>query len=252
MQQSIAISYSAVESKRFGCKILRGSIYKLDCDALKSLIISEEPDVIVLRLPSEVKQTHYQLTTIGFPVLHCDTLVVYQCALSSIQSVALRNNLAFNLVTKKTEAVITSLVTEIFQDYNNHYSSNPFFNKDAILQGYIEWAHSFINEIDNTKYAWYVTFNDTIIAFALCSTDNTNGCEGVLYGVKKEYAGKGVYSDIIRFTQNYFKTNGLKVMKVSTQIQNHSVQKAWVKEGFVLKQSFDTYHINCFISKNKI
>jgi len=38
-------------------------------------------------------------------------------------------------------------------------------------------------------------------------------------------------------------------MTVTTQIQNYAVQKIWVKEGFSLCNSFDTYHINSFLNQ---
>ena len=59
----------------------------------------------------------------------------------------------------------------------------------------------------------------------------------------------GIYSDVVRFTQNYFKAIGMKKMWVSTQLQNYSVQKSWIEEGFYLKKSFETYHINTLLAK---
>jgi acyl dehydratase len=36
-------------------------------------------------------------------------------------------------------------------------------------------------------------------------------------------------------------------MKVSTQVWNLAVQKVWSREGFVLTQAFDTYHVNALL-----
>jgi acyl dehydratase len=62
------------------------------------------------------------------------------------------------------------------------------------------------------------------------------------------FAGKGIYSDMIKYTQQFFKDGGYSSMWVSTQIQNYSVQKAWLNEGFFLKKSFETYHINALLN----
>jgi hypothetical protein len=48
---------------------------------------------------------------------------------------------------------------------------------------------------------------------------------------------------MMRFTQSYYQSRRVKKMKVSTQIQNFAVQKAWVKEGFFLEEAFITLHI---------
>ena len=37
-------------------------------------------------------------------------------------------------------------------------------------------------------------------------------------------------------------------MRVSTQIQNYTVQNVWMREGFFLKESFATIHINSLLS----
>jgi hypothetical protein len=39
-------------------------------------------------------------------------------------------------------------------------------------------------------------------------------------------------------------------MQVGTQIQNYAVQKAWINEGFNLKESLITFHVNSFLSSS--
>jgi GNAT superfamily N-acetyltransferase len=120
-----------------------------------------------------------------------------------------------------------------------------------LVEGYTEWVSSFISA--ENKIVWFVVNEEKIIGFAACSfNEDQKSCEGVLYGVKKEYAGKGIYSDIIRYTQKYFKDRGYVHMWVSTQLQNYSVQKAWIKEGFSLRKSFETYHINSLLQHPEI
>jgi hypothetical protein len=62
----------------------------------------------------------------------------------------------------------------------------------------------------------------------------------------------GVYGDLIHFTQAFFKGEGYRTMKVSTQIQNHAVQKVWSRESFVLRESLNTIHINSFLSYSRL
>lgn len=88
-----------------------------------------------------------------------------------------------------------------------------------------------------------------MVAFACCAEDyKTQTCEGVLYGVHPDHSGGGLYGDLIRYTQAKFRDRGYVLMKVSTQIWNLAVQKVWAREGFVLSQAYDTYHINAMLS----
>ncbi len=250
MPEIYELKFSAPESKRFGFKIYRGNLLDIDINNIRKIIADGKADILILRLPAETKNEHYKLLETGFPVFHCDTLVYYFCSLNAIQVQALRNSLSFDIVTPATADMLDGLVENIFADYKNHYFSNPVFKRELIIHGYQEWAGTFLHEVDNSKFLWLVKLQNEVIGFAMCSINNENTCEGVLYGVKSEFSGRGVYSDIIRFTQKYFKDMGMKKMIVSTQIQNYSVQKVWVKEGFNLKNAFDTYHINCFLTNN--
>jgi hypothetical protein len=253
MQDNNSIEFSPVESSRFKYKIYRGNITNINEGLITGIINNQQPDILILRLPVDFKREHYKLNNLGYPVLHCDTIVYYFCTLSSQKILPLRNNLKFNLVTKQTQHLVDKLTDEIFMDYQSHYFSNPALNKNDIVRGYREWAQSFIHDNDDNKFSWYVTLNEEVVAFAMGSSLKDNStCEGVFSGVKKEFAGKGIYTDIVRFLQNYFTNEGMKIMKVSTQIQNYSVQKTWINEGFRLKQAFDTYHINCFLSNKEI
>lgn len=250
MEANNEITFRPAESRRFNCRIYRGALTGIDTDSLKAFISNNRPDILIVRIPAALKEEQYKLAETGFQVLHCDTLVYYFCSLRTVTVAELRNQLQFHLVNRETSGLIGELTGIIFADYKNHYSSNPHLKKELILEGYKEWAQSFVHEEDSSKYGWYVTLNDAIVAFALCSITDENTCEGVLYGVKHEVSGKGIYSDLVRFTQQFFKEKGMKIMKVSTQVQNYSVQKAWIKEGFNLKEAFDTCHINCFLSSN--
>lgn len=248
MEVKNQITFRQLESLRFNCNIYRGVLREIDIDSIKIFIKNNQPDILIVRVPAVLKHQQHKLAETGYSVLHCDTLVYYFCSLRTVSAAALRNPLQFHLVNRTTCGLIGELTAVIFSDYKNHYHSNPYLKKDLILQGYKEWAQSFINEEDSNKYGWYVTYNNDLVAFALCSISDESTCEGVLYGVKHEVSGKGIYSDLVRFTQQFFKEKGIKIMKVSTQVQNYSVQKAWMREGFNLKEAFDTFHINCFLS----
>ena len=142
------------------------------------------------------------------------------------------------------------MVTRIFLGYRNHYNVNPLFNID-LTEAYKEWARSFGDESAKPKNGWIVKRDCKPIGFATCSFEN-DYCEGVLYGVIPEEAGGGIYSDLIRFTQNYYKHLEFKQMKVSTQVNNFAVQKVWSREGFIMTEAFLTVHVNSLMKVSRI
>jgi predicted acetyltransferase len=249
MKISDQFTYSQSESNRFGYTILRGQFQAINKEAIQEAALLNLADILILRLPASTKNEQHLLSAAGFPVLHCDTLVYYLCSLATVEVQALRNNLSFDLIDNSNADLLNELVPLIFNEYKNHYFSNPWLSKEKIMAGYLEWAKLYVHSHSSSKIAWLVKLRGTAIGFATCSFNkDTNECEGVLYGVHPDYAGKGIYTDIIRFTQRYFKEKAFKKMWVSTQVQNYSVQKVWAKEGFVLKEAFDTFHINSFLS----
>jgi GNAT superfamily N-acetyltransferase len=238
------ISYSKADSDRFHLSVHRGVSETFNLDGLNQYIAAHNPDMLILRYAAETIEKHYLLKTLNYDLLFTDALVYYDIHLNKLEPKPFRNNLQFVEVTENDLAKLRDIVPIIFKEYKNHYFSNPALNKENILEGYIEWASNYVNSVQPDRKSWLVYKEEVLIGFATCAMYATdNSCEGVLYGVHPEYAGGGVYTDIIRFTQNYFKEAGYQKMIVSTQIQNYAVQKVWQKEGFLLAKAYYTYHL---------
>ena len=238
------LAYSKVDSDRFGLSVHRGVSEDFNLVGLNQYIADNKPELLILRYAAETIEKHYLLNSIGYSLLFTDALVYYEMSLSKLVPKPLRNELAFVEIGDKQLTLLKEIVPVIFKDYKNHYFSNPVLNKENILAGYIEWASDYVNSQQPDRKSWLVYKEDVLIGFATCAMyAHNNSCEGVLYGVHPDYAGGGVYTDIIRFSQNYFKEAGYEKMMVSTQIQNYAVQKVWQKEGFLISKAYYTYHL---------
>ncbi|MGQ9847943.1 MAG: GNAT family N-acetyltransferase, partial [Bacteroidales bacterium] len=111
-----------------------------------------------------------------------------------------------------------------------------------------EWAKNYSGK-EEGKISWLIYSENNIAGFVTCSFNEQNKeCEVILNGVMPNFSGRGIYSDIVRFIQKYFKDKGYKKMLISTQLQNIAVQKVWIREGFVIDRSYETYHINAFLN----
>ena len=187
-----------------------------------------------------------RLDNLDFEYFQADTLVYYYLNLENYKPKSLKNqDLTFIKAKKDDVTVLQKMVKVIFKNYKNHYSSNKYINTDDALEGYVQWVISFLD--CSNKDVFIVYRNEKPIAFATCEYSQDD-IEGVLFGVMPDASGGGVYSDIIRFTQAHYQKKGIKLMKVSTQIQNLAVQKVWSREGFMLQDSYSTIHINSLLS----
>jgi len=248
----IELSYSKVESSRFGLRVFRVVLDDLDTDDLLATILREQPDVVIGRLPAVNQGQLARLDRLGIPWVSADSLVHYYADLDRFQPTALRNqDLEFSEATPDDADLLGSLIEEIFPGYTNHYYSNPVLDRSSILEGYVEWANGYIGGGDSDVTVWLAHRGDTPVAFATCRY-TPDEAEGVLYGVRPNESGKGVYGDLIRFTLADSKKRGVERMHVSTQVQNFAVQAAWVRQGFVMRDALVTFHINAMLSASRV
>jgi ribosomal protein S18 acetylase RimI-like enzyme len=242
------ISYSSIESNRFGLKIYRGSQESLDMTELQGIMDRQSPDIIIFRIPCEYQYQIHQLNALECPIVVADTLVYYTADLNNLIPNKIKNaDLDFYIGQEIHQSSVQELVNECFRDYTNHYFSNPLLDKKKILEGYQEWAVNYFDTNQKDRIAWLVEKKKQAVAFMTCNF-SAKECEIILNGVKPTFEGQGIYSDLLRYTQDHFKAAGLQKMKISTQIQNYRVQKVWHREGFTLDRAYVTIHLNCMLT----
>ena len=243
------LSDALLESRRFGLRVVHGAYDRLPVGDLRRALIAARADVAIIRVPTDAPDTMASLQRLGLDFLVADTLVYYLSDLSKYEPLALRNrDLVFSLATDLNREELAALVRVTFEGYRNHYFSNPLFTKEKILEGYEEWATSFITA-GNDRQLWLVRREGRLVAFAACSVaQGGDAAEGVLFAVDADAAGGGIYGDLIRFTQRQYRSRGCSKMYVSTQVHNYAVQKVWMREGFHMVSSWLTLHINALLS----
>jgi acyl dehydratase len=243
---------SESESRRFGLRVFRGRASRLEIKELGEELLDNRVDLAFLRVPSERMADFSLLDRLPYPWLVADTLVYYDCALDETEPRPLRNQgLDFVRCTREHQRILDEMVAEIFSGYKNHYASSPLLPTTDILGGYQEWVSSFLETPE--RVVWLALLESQPVAFATCSLASRDSfCEGVLFGVRPTASGRGIYGDLIRFSQAHFKQDGFREMRVSTQVQNFAVQRVWSRESFVLRESLNTIHINCLLDHSEV
>lgn len=238
------LALAPLESNRFGLRTLRGTIKDLDCNALARELIDYRADLAIIRLPAKYSHKIHDLHRFGLYPIHADTLVHYHCDLGAYGPHPMRNQ-DFEVVQAGQDDAdeVSSLIRKTFDNYSNHYHANPLLNQEDILAGYEEWALGHLS--DPSKVIWVTMARGRIVGISCSAYDEAHAtCDYILGAVHPDFGGAGIYTDLIRYNQQYFKARGFKTLRVSTQVSNLTVQHVWVREGFKLTEVFDTYHVN--------
>jgi len=246
------LSYSEIESERFGFRIYRGQAAELDAAAISREIVEQEVDIAMIRMPSSRQYQVASLVDTGFPFIVADALACYRVDLTQHRPQSLRNR-DLSVVPCQGEHLPTlkQLVREAFQGYRNHYSSNPLLRQADVLDAFPDWASRYVGSEAQGRTCWMATRGGPPVGFGACSSDRATAI-GVLFGVAPSAQGQGIFSDLIRFCQQHFREQGCREMLYSTQIQNVTAQTALVREGFRLHGAHSTVHVNSLLSRSVV
>lgn len=240
---------SPFDSTRFGIKVCRASYERVDQDAVLCELIQSEADVAIYRIPSSGSAGIHRLQDHGFDIIDAGTQVYYTMDLRLHEPKPLRNNdVEISLAQAADDPELELLATAAFEGYVSHYSANPLFAPEKVLAGYVEWTLRHRQQPGRT-ITWVARRAGRIIAFACCEFDEPGRiCNGGIYGVLPGKASRGLFGDLIRFTQRYFRELGYTEMRMSTKVGNFAVQKVWIREGYHLYEAYDTFHVNALLS----
>ena len=237
---------SKIESDRFGISVARLSI-PLDSEAsdfdLARLCASSDSKLLIVRYSTlRIKLSELLSSIKGRSAVHADTLVYFSRDISNLGIENSQNSAwNFEIATLSDEVSLEKLAREGFRDYPSHYSSNSLLSAAQIHEGYVEWALSGVRNEDNLTVLVKLKTGETV-GFALAVVAG-NQSEFVLSCVSPRFEGQGIYSAIVFWlVENLPKFGGERIY-VSTQIQNTRVIRAWIKAGFNLDFSLNTYHL---------
>ncbi len=248
--------YSELDSKRFGLVIYRAIMSEIDAQAILKQIIDHNVDTAIIRIPTEQLLQMHKLDRTAMPMIITDTLAYYEIDLSKYQKQSpINSDLDFVVAGFDHHDQVNSIVRETFSNYTNHYRMNPFFDNEAVTEGYQDWMRWY-SEGNPDKICWLIKRGDDVVGFAAFNFETDTKAKsdlkakGILYGVKQSERKNGIFQDLMIYAMNYAKDRGKITLECATQIENLAVQRSWSKLGFALKRTENTIHINSLLSKS--
>lgn len=246
---------SQADSARFDLVVVRGRIEHddpLPCPAdIERSIHDLQADVAILRAPAG-SMLQSTLGALPWPSLHADTLVYYEKTIASESPARPRGDWIVAEAVAENQERIESIARSSFAGYRSHYHVNPVLDHELILQGYAEWAITYLSHPSPERLTFIVREAERIHGFLTCRHNAaTASCEVVLNAVAPDAAGRGVYSFLLAESLRLLSHRGVQRAEISTQVWNYAVQKVWARQGFALTKAYDTYHVNAMLGSRQ-
>ena len=240
------IQASELDSKRFSIKVERLSITNEDQipdGEIIELCRAMSGDLLILRAPSSRIALGSQLLKAErLDAFQADTLVYFAKMLEDARlpfgespGVLIRKSIPSD------KEDVGSVARVAFENYPNHYLANQRLEPSAIAHGYGEWAERCVD--DPITMVLVAIVDDSICGFIATKVDNQSA-EVVLNAVHPRFEGRGIYQNLLQHTCRLVLEAGGHSISISTQILNQRVINIWIRSGFVLQETFNTFHLS--------
>ena len=239
------IQVSELDSKRFSIKVERLSVAnedQLSDEKIVELCLGMSGDLLILRVPtSRITLGSQLLEAERISAFQADTLVYFAKTLDTVHLPTRENPNVLIRKSKPYDRVgVGTVAIEAFKNYSNHYLANQRLEPDAIAQGYGEWAERCVSDPHTTVL---VAIVDEVICGFIATKVVGQSAEIVLNAVHSKFQGRGVYQNLLQKTCEFVFEGGGNSISISTQISNQRVINIWTRSGFVLKETFNTFHL---------
>lgn len=254
----VIFARSPAESARFGLDIARLTIgtntpdFPASAVAAQTALADCAEDIVMVRYPSSALGVAASLLSRGRIALAAGSLTYWESRLH-LDAASFQSTDASQLAVRPADGVsrsgsrvsmrqvVTSIVTDSFVGYGNHYSANPLLDRQAALDGYIEWALGSLGRpAEDVQVLWD---NDTPVGLATLENDASGrDVEILLAGLVPSAQGKGWYGHLLAAVQREAVRRGADRVVISTQGHNVHVQRAWSRAGFLPFSSIETLH----------
>ena len=236
----LTFAYSDRESSALGLQIYRCCTTQWDRDSHEIAIKlnSSNADVVILRTKNV--EPNFQAMDGDWISISAGELVYWASPVNP-RFGGLAKPLEYVAAQSKINE-FADVVRRSFADYKNHYSANPLFDRLSPEQAYVDWAIRRASETTTEDLAGLLLSNGQPVG-AISGVQIGTEVEIELAGIAPEFQGQGMYAHLIAgFWQTVNDATRSRIV-ISTQKENESVQKAWVRLGLSYEFSVVTTHL---------
>lgn len=244
VEPGLAIGPSAVESERFGLRIVRATAGgDVDTGELVLAIDALHADVVIVRYAAGDQRLASALAATRFAVIPAGALTYWNKPVGEADAgvagdLDLVPGTAFD--TDRADLVVREVIRDSFHGYGNHYTANPLLDRAAVLDGYEDWASRTLTA-EPANVLVLVRDGDPIgVATLAVAGDHV---EILLAGLVSGAQGQGWYATLLEGCEARARSLRLPALVISTQVHNIRVQRAWARFGFRPFAAIETLHL---------
>ncbi len=235
--QSAEIAISPLDTARFGVRIarIRAASPKDVVENVKAaggLGIS----MIVIRVDVGEATTIHAVEAAGGRL--CDTLVWYSRDVAGGHRPA-----GVRLATAADADRVETVAAAAFAGYVGHYHNDHRLDRGAADATYADWARRSVVEDAGADRVWVVEDAGAVVGFLTLRFNDELESEILLNAVDPAHQRRGLYSRLVGAALAESSALGIRRCTASTQLANRSVQRVWVRLGFVPSAASHTFHL---------
>jgi GNAT superfamily N-acetyltransferase len=231
------------ERARFGYRMARLQLdsdgHPMDAEMIVEKCQSLGVEMLTLRVPTNKIALVQALEALEFRTMDC--LVYYECATETSVPTKI-STVKIRPATIDDSPAVAEIARICFADYFSHYHADLRLDRVKVSEAYIDWAQRSCTDPEAGSCVFLPLVGGTVAGFIVLRQNSSTEGEGVLNAVHPQFAGAGIYGQLITHSKNWCRNNGMKRMVISTQIENLKVQRSWSNRGFRLYKSYYTLH----------
>jgi len=231
---------SAVDTRRFGRSIGRlviavGAV--VEPAAIAQRFAESDLDTLVVRYPAQHTSWFAALSTEVVRPLHADNLIYFAGVTEPLPQQVDEPGLAD--ASALDSGVLARLTREIFADYPNHYTANPFIDAGRVTAGYEEWVDRHLRAVGQDV----IVLGDAGELTGLAALTIDDNVSVDLAGVAPSRRGRGLYETLLRIVSDRGFGSGAASVTISTQTHNTAPMRTWVTLGWKPVVTLETVHL---------
>ena len=231
------------ERARFGYRMARLALDSAcgptDAERIMEMCRSSSVEMLTLRVPTDKVALVQALEALEFRIMDC--LVYYECPTEYL-SVVEPSTLKIREATVEDAPAVAEIARLSFSEYSSHYYADARLDRVRVSEAYIDWAQRCCADRELASCVFLPIVSEAIAGFIALRQNSPTEGEGVLNAVHPDFAGAGIYGQLITRSKQWCRDSGMKRMVISTQIDNLKVQRTWSNRGFHLYKSYYTLH----------
>lgn len=148
-------------------------------------------------------------------------------------------SIIFGKAKKEDIEILKQISSNLYKDSRYFFDEN--FDRKKVNEFYMGWVEkAVLGQFDDECWCFY----DKGIPLGFCTIKYhiENLASIGLFGMAKNYQGRGLASLLLNMVFNYLVDSGRKKLLVVTQGRNYAAQRLYQKSGFVTKSTELWYH----------